>query len=77
MNFVGWYNTVHKAANDPEFASEHTKFLGGTMPYVAHKQATKIISDSLDTLATPFFQKGGEGYKMAVGARRRGKRKKR
>lgn len=71
-----WRTAMGKAIDDPEFQAEHQKLLGVPLGHIRYKQASELLDFTYKTLGTPFFQKGGEGYAMAIGDRKRRKKKK-
>lgn len=70
-----WRTAMGKAIADPEFQKEHAKLLGLPLDHVPYQQAIKLLDSTYKTLGSSFFQKGGAGYAMAIGDRKRKKKK--
>lgn len=70
-----WRTAMGKAIADPEFQKEHTRLVGLPLDHVRYNQTAKLLDGTYKTLGSPFFQKGGAGYAMAIGDRKKRKKK--
>jgi len=69
-----WRSALTKAASDPAFLAEHKKTIGVPFTFVEHKQAASLFKNGLSILSDPFYQKGGKGYAMYAGGKKKKKK---
>ena len=69
-----WRSALIKSAADPEFITEHKKTIGVPFNFLRAKQASSLFKNTLSILADPFYQKGGKGYAMYAGGKKKKKK---
>lgn len=74
-NIIGaWRSAMVKSAADPAFLAEHKKTIGVPFTFVEYNQASRLFKNGLSILSDPFYQKGGKGYSMYAGGKKKKKK---
>ena len=69
-----WRSALTKSAADTAFLAEHKKTIGVPFTFVEYKQAASLFKNGLSILSDPFYQKGGKGYAMYAGGKKKKKK---